>query len=242
MKKLLHLLLCALMILSLAGCSKSPQKQLEEFLKQQSANNYTSGEVTGSASISANGLQQIPISLDMKYDTSKHSAQAEISMMGMMNGTVTIVERTAYIDFMNMKYKVVMDNKTTGVSVTTNGGFGLDQFFKAITNVTVTSRNGETIYSFDINMTGLMDMLPKQQVTDQMKQTFKNNPHVSLTGDKNNNLKHAQLTWNFNNTTSMTGEFDFKNLGKPVDINEPADKDMYQEINPEDISSQFQQS
>jgi len=42
--------------------------------------------------------------------------------------------------------------------------------------------------------------------------------------------------------TSMNGEFDFKNLGKPVDINEPADKDMYQEINPEDISSKFQQS
>lgn len=239
MKKIFRAILAVLLVFSLASCQrKNPKEQLSDFLQAQVTKSNTTGEIVGNLSIGA-AVQTIPLTATIRYDIPNHRYSLSGSMMGMMGINVVVIDKVAYVDMMQMKFKVTLDSPATGTSLPTEtGGIDLTKFLNMITNVKAEKHGSNTVYSFDINITDMMKMLPK--IPDAPAGAFKENPHVSITGDKNDNIVSGELKWTPMAGATINGSFEFTVLGGKVDISEPFDKDTYQEISPEDMAQQFQ--
>ncbi len=238
MKKIIKAIMAVLLIVSLAGCQRNPKEQLSDFLKAQVTKNNTTGEIVGTLSMGA-GVQTMPMTANIKYDIPNHRYSLSASLMGMMGMDIVVVDKVAYIDMMQMKLKIALDSPVTGTSQTTETGeIDLSKFLNMITNVKVEKHGNNTVYSFDINFSDMMKLLPK--VPNAPVTAFKENPHVTITGDKNNNIQSGELNWTPVAGTVIKGSFEFTAVGGAVDISEPLDKDKYQEMSPDDMMQQFQ--
>ena len=240
MKKLIKVLLCVLLAVSVLGCQRrTPEKALQEFLKSQKAENYTTGEVTGSVAI-GNGLQSLPVTFSMKFDAVNKKAEISGNLMGMMEFNAVFIDKVVYSSFMGNKVKIDLEKmQPTTVSATAGflGNGNLGELMNFISNVTVTKEGTNTIYEFDLDVIKLMNKLPTANMgneLDELKNTVKTNPHVKLVG-AGNSVKSMDFTWELNNGLSMKGSIDMNKLGQKVQINEPADKDSYVEVNPQDL-------
>lgn len=236
MKKLLKIALALCTVLMITGCQNNPKRQLEEFLYAQSTKSFSSGEIEGSISIGM-GIQQIPIEINAKYDLNKWQADLTLSMMGMTNAHVIVYDKMAYIDLMTMKIKVPIGEGftlTSSEQQTPSPEEIIQKFIDSIVHLSAKTEDGKKIFTFEIDVVSLKKKLPGEYSTE-LDMMLTRNPQFTITGDKHNNLESVEMTWSLGQFGKISGRFDFKNIGGNIVIEEPSDKDSYQEMQPEEF-------